>query len=143
MYAANTNGPSNDHADHKKAAHAKSMKKRPKYMGLRVTRYTPALTKDDAASGFIGLTVVFARRKATTPEALKAAPTTAKPTPRAMRASGIASSEVVTRERHHIAAATSSATSGGGILSSSARMTTMGPRQDGFVNSGAPTPATT
>jgi hypothetical protein len=33
-------------------------------MGFRVMPKTPTVTKDDAAFGFIGLTVVLARRKA-------------------------------------------------------------------------------
>jgi hypothetical protein len=44
------------------------------YIGLRVTEYTPHLTKEDADSGFNGLTVVRARRKVTTPEMAVATP---------------------------------------------------------------------
>ena len=47
--------------------HAMRNKRKPRYIGLREIRYTPSITKDDALSGFIGLTVVLAFRNDVTP----------------------------------------------------------------------------
>src|SRR5487761_1985399 len=115
MYAANTRGPGSAHHDHKYAAQPRSTNTKPRYIGFRVTRYTPESTIADVAWGFIGLMVVFARRNAMRPDTSKAAPTMANKIARGTRT---------------IAGAASRATSGGGILSSRARMTIMMRRPD-------------
>jgi len=50
-------------------AHPTNIKRKPKYIGLRVWRWIPDLTSDEDDSGFIGLTVVFARLNSRMPSA--------------------------------------------------------------------------
>src|SRR5487761_711135 len=130
MYAANTRGPGSAHHDHKYAAQPRSTNTKPRYIGFRVTRYTPESTIADVAWGFIGLMVVFARRNAMRPDTSKAAPTTANKIARGTRTIAGAASAPECPGMLHIASAASSATSGGGILSSRARMTIMTRRRD-------------
>ena len=82
----------------------------------------PEVTSDEACSGFSGLTVVFARRKETTPARQKKAPTRKQAAARLAR-SGIAAAMPGTlRASTHIASPNKAATSGGGMRFSSACM---------------------
>lgn len=90
-------------------------------MGLRVILYTPEDTSDDAASGVLGLIVVFARRNVVKPDTLKLTPLAAITRAMAPRARAGISQEAVIREIPHMRKATITATAGGGILSSSVR----------------------
>jgi hypothetical protein len=87
-------------------------------MGLRVTRYMPAVTREEVFCGFSGLTVVFARRNAAMPARLKQPPAKAIDAVTTWRTTLGSSMDAPILELPHIAAATSSATSGGGTLSS-------------------------
>src|SRR5438067_8077514 len=79
----------------------------------------PDTTRDDAFSGFLVFTVVFARRKAMAPARLNPAPAIAKRTTSETRiVVGIASATVAD-DMSHIAAAKIAATMGGGTLSAS------------------------
>src|SRR5260370_9915505 len=80
----------------------------------------PEQTNEDVVSGFIGLTVVLARRNEITPARLKLPPTRAIVTVAATRMNAGTSSNGATMEIPHMAPAISTATAGGGILSSSA-----------------------
>jgi hypothetical protein len=82
----------------------------------------PEQTNEDVVSGFIGLTVVLARRNETTPVRLKPAPARAIVTAAATRMNAGISSNGATKKIPHMAPAISTATAGGGILSSSACM---------------------
>jgi hypothetical protein len=79
----------------------------------------PELTRDEAASGLVGLTVVRARRKETTPATLKTTPTRANAAQAARRTAAGMYSGGVTNEIPHIASATTAATAGGGTINSS------------------------
>ena len=80
MYKAKNTGPTNDQIDAKYAAQAHRTNSMPKYIGLRVTEYTPVETNAADVSGFRGLTVVLARRKDTTPPRAIAIPIAARTT---------------------------------------------------------------
>src|SRR5664279_5952058 len=82
----------------------------------------PEVTRDELVSGFNGLTVVFARRKAATPNMAVATPASAIAIAAIRRKRAGTSTNGVANETPHIAAAASSATTGGGILSSSVRI---------------------
>src|SRR5665647_2299680 len=82
----------------------------------------PEQTNEDVVSGFIGLTVVLARRNEMTPARLKPPPARAIASAAATRMNMGASSNGATKEIPHMAPAISTATAGGGILSSSACM---------------------
>ena len=79
----------------------------------------PELTSDVAVSGFIGLTVVFARRNEMTPAKLKPPPARENIIAAEMRVNRGISSKGAIKEIPHMVAATNAATAGGGILSSS------------------------
>src|SRR5438552_18990943 len=80
MYRKNATGPAIAHGSDKRTHHATSMSRRPTYIGFRVMRYTPDTTRDDAFSGFLVFTVVFACRKGIAPAPLNPAPAIAKRT---------------------------------------------------------------
>lgn len=82
----------------------------------------PEHTNEDAVSGFIGLTVVLARRNEMTPARMKPPPARAIIAAAATRMDAGASSTGATKEIPHKAPAISAVTAGGGILSSSACM---------------------
>ena len=82
----------------------------------------PEQTNDVVVSGFIGLTVVLARRNEMIPARPKTTPGRAIVADAATRTSGGTSNNGATREIPHIALAISTAIAGGGILSSSACM---------------------
>src|SRR6185437_8411067 len=114
-----TKGPSTLQTEDKKTPQATSTKASPTYIGFRVNRYTPEVTRVAAVSGFRGCTVVFARRKAARPAMATATPPSAIAivvVKRILSGRGVPGDTSVTP---HIAAAMSSPTIGGGILSSS------------------------
>lgn len=82
----------------------------------------PEQTNEDVVSGFIGLTVVLARRNEMIPARLKPPPIRAIVAAAAARMNADTSSNGAIKELPHIAPASSTATAGGGILSSSASM---------------------
>src|SRR6267142_6486953 len=79
----------------------------------------PELTNEDVNCGFVGLSVVFARRNEMTPAAENPMLTNATASANNRRMPVGTWSEGVSRESSHMAAATSTAIAGGGILSSS------------------------
>lgn len=79
-------------------------------MGLRVILYTPEDTSADAASGVLGLIVVFARRNVVKPDTLKLTPLAAITRTRAPRARAGISQGAVIREMPHMRKATITAT---------------------------------
>src|SRR5438093_5836836 len=122
MYRKIATGPAIAHGADKRTHHATSMSRRPTYIGFRVMRKTPDTTRDDAFSGFIGFTVVFARRKAMAPARLNPAPAIAKRTTREIQAAAGTASATVADDISHIPAAETAATMGGGTLSASVDM---------------------
>src|SRR3989344_62848 len=82
----------------------------------------PEQTNEDVVSGFIGFTVVLARRNEMTPARLKPPPAKAIASAAATQVIAGTSSNGATKEIPHMAPAISIATAGGGILSSSACM---------------------
>ena len=52
----------------RKIAQPVNTMRRPRYIGFRVIVYIPQVTKEEDDCGFVGFTVVLARRKVTTPE---------------------------------------------------------------------------
>src|SRR4026209_536607 len=113
----NYNGPSIAQAEDRNIAHATRTTRRPTYIGFRLTRKTPEQTKEDAVSGFIGLTVVFARRNVTMPARLKATPASAIEAAATVRMKVGTSSDGVVRAIPHMMPAIRTATTGGGTLS--------------------------
>src|SRR6185437_7251786 len=79
----------------------------------------PELTREDANCGFVGSSVVLARRKEMTPPTEKPMATIATASAKKSRMPLGIWTEGVTRESAHMAAATSTAIAGGGTLSSS------------------------
>src|SRR4051812_10073638 len=79
----------------------------------------PELTKDEAASGRTGLSVVRARRKETTPAALKHTPTRARAVDTIQRTAAGIGSGGAANETPHMPSATTAATAGGGTTASS------------------------
>ena len=79
----------------------------------------PELTNEDVNCGFVGLSVVFARRNEMTPAAENPMLTNATASANNRRMPVGTWSEGVSRESSHMAAATSTAIAGGGTLSSS------------------------
>ena len=91
-------------------------------MGFRLNPKTPEVTKVATLRGFIGLTVVLARRKVTIAIKSIAAPAHARATATDARMSKRTGSGDTRVEASHINTAVTNATSGGGTLSSSQRM---------------------
>src|SRR5688500_147362 len=79
MYSTNAATSAMERALDRYAPHPARISRNPRYIGLRVTRYTPEITSDDEDSGFIGFTVVLARLKETTPRMATSAPTRPRP----------------------------------------------------------------
>src|SRR5207245_11748438 len=69
----------------KNTAHANMVSKSPTYMGLRVYRYTPRMTNEEAKLALMGFTVVLARRNATIPAMLMPWPAQTKTTAKSTR----------------------------------------------------------
>jgi hypothetical protein len=117
------NAPRSENAFDRNAAHPVRIRKIPRYIGFRVTLYMPEQTKLDEEFGFVGLTVVFARRNDTMPAILMLAPADTKMNAMTIRARKGSARDGVTRDPPHIARAMSSASATGGIFNSSDRMT--------------------
>ena len=79
----------------------------------------PEVTRDEAACGFVGLTVVFALRNRITPAMLNMPPIEPIASAATARMTEGTSKNGGTSESTHIAAHISSATAGGGTFSSS------------------------
>ena len=105
---------SSAHADDRNTAHAPRIHARPTYMGLRVVRNTPELTREDARSGVVGFTVVRARRNAVTPATLKPVPINTITAAAMKRRVSDTWSNGANRDAPHIATAMTAATTGGG-----------------------------
>ena len=118
MYNTNTGTKSRAKTFDKYTAHASKYSRRLRYMGLRVKRNVPLVTRDEVAVGLVGLIVVFTRLK----ETMLARPTT-RPTEAMTRATptrGLkGTSTGATRDANHMRKPRSSATAGGGTFSSS------------------------
>src|SRR4051812_11054819 len=78
----------------------------------------PDLTSMEAASGFNGLTVVFATRNEMTPATAVPTPTTEKASAIALRAGTLKPAVGAAREPNHMSAAMKTKTTSGGIFSS-------------------------
>ena len=102
------------------AAQPSNMSRRPRYIGLRVYRYRPVVTKADVAIGLIGLIVVLACLNERKPARTKLKPTIPKVMPAIARSGRDASSGAMPLEASHMRRPTQSARSGGGTLSSRA-----------------------
>src|SRR5688572_7954470 len=120
MYSTNRGSSAKARGWDKKIAHPIRTTRRPRYIGLRLKRYRPEVTIVVVASGVTGLTVVFARRKATTPPKPIASPAQATKTAMARRQGKRKESEVSYIDMSHIIRAKSSMSATGGILSSKA-----------------------
>src|SRR5918999_5370910 len=108
----------------KKIAQPTRNKKKPRYIGLRLTLYMPDNTKDDDDSGFIGLNVVLARLNESTPDMTLIAPAIAKLTASDSRAGNTKSNAGTVHETSHISAADTRTTTTGGTFKSRPCMAT-------------------
>lgn len=85
----------------------------------------PDVTRLDVDAGFIGLTVVFARKNDTTPKTALHKPSKAKNTAKWRLAENVYVNPDSTHAHSHMSKAVMTVTAGGGIFSSKLRMTTM------------------
>jgi hypothetical protein len=76
----------------------------------------PETTRDDAESGVMGLTLVFARLNETTPERQMTAPTSARLADERKIAGNLTSRAGVANAAHHISAATMTPSATGGTF---------------------------
>ena len=81
MKATNAAGPTRANGLRRKMAAPTRMMARPRYIGLRVTRNTPLVTSDDAASILTGSIVVRWRRNSKAPAIPSNTPPAARPPP--------------------------------------------------------------
>src|SRR5713226_8999529 len=105
-------------------AHASRYSKRLRYMGLRVKRNGPVVTRDDVAAGLVGFIVVFVRQNETMPEMPKTRPREARTSATATRGPNGISTGATREDASHMRKPKSSATAGGGTFSSSELMAT-------------------
>src|SRR6185436_5634880 len=100
-------------------AQASSTSSMARYIGLRVHRKTPLVTSAVLASGFSGLTVVFARRKPSTADSPMTSATIKKTAAMTARPGSVKSS--AGKAISHITSAHAAITTGGGIRCSRSR----------------------
>src|SRR5262245_1397121 len=87
-------------------------------MGFRVIRNTPLVTSADVVSGFVGLTVVLARRNMPIAENPNSTPITTSRITISVRY-GTVTADPADLDSNHITTANPNATKGGGTFSSS------------------------
>ena len=114
IYTTNVGSKTNAARFDRNAAHPSRTRKKPRYIGFRVYLYTPETISDDVESGFIGLTVVFARRNDTTPERHVTTPISARPTDKRGCAGRTKSKRGAADEAIHMSAATITTSATGG-----------------------------
>src|SRR6266704_543012 len=119
MYSTNTARKSRANKLDKYTPQARRYSRRLRYMGLRVKRYAPLVTKADVALGLVGFMVVFARQTATMPLTPSPSPTQARATATPIRTAKGTSTGATSEKTSHMRTPTSSATIGGGTFSSS------------------------
>src|SRR5690606_34490489 len=115
----NSGRPSQGQGAHNHTAQPSNTNRKPTYMGLRVRRYTPPLTSDDAVSGLSGFTVVRERRNSTTPARLVTAPSNTQASAATSRSVVVSPGTGSVGANAHMPIATSNATNGGGMRASS------------------------
>ena len=98
-------------------------------MGLRVTLEMPPLTKEEVELGFIGLTVVLARRNEATAASATSAPAATRTRETDTRAIAGTSKDGTAKDASHMTRAVANASATGGTFNSSALMAS-GERHD-------------
>src|SRR6266568_421757 len=124
MLSTNTGNKRKASKFDKYTAHASRYSKRLRYMGLRVKRNGPVVTRDDVAAGLVGFIVVFARQTEAMPEMPKTRPREARTSATATRAPNGTSTGAASEDANHMRKPKNSATAGGGTFSSSELMAT-------------------